>query len=154
MQNTILHVTGVKSNSPSPRWKCSPRDPDNLDQQLPGIVVLLRQAGAGLHLLHHLPALAPAPRVHPSWGRQQEQHPLDQPLLVEPCEDVLLVLGALHAGDEAEEEVHDGGGGEVGEEEAGEAGLGLDVLYDLEARILVRVPVLYQPCEDNSQLHE
>ena len=42
----------------------------------------------------------------------------------------------------------------MGEEEAGEAGLGLDVLYDLEARILVRVPVLYQPCEDNSQLHE
>ena len=152
MENTILQVTGGKYNSPCYWWNCSPRDPDNLDQQLSGIVVLLRQAGAGLHLLDDLPA--PAPRVHPSWGRQQVEHPLDEPLLVEPGEDVLLVLCALHAGDEAEEEVHDGGGGEVGEQQAGEAGLGLDVLNDLEARILVRVPVLYQPCKDNSQLHE
>ena len=70
---------------------------------------------------------------------------------IEYREDVLLVLGALHAGDEAEEEVHDGGGCEVGEEQAHEALLGLDVLDDLEARVLVRVPVLYQPCKERSE---
>ena len=46
-------------------------------------------------------------------------------------EDVLFVFGALDAGDEAEEEVHDGRGGDVGEEEPGEALLHFDVLDDL-----------------------
>ena len=39
----------------------------------------------------------------------------------------------------------------MGEEEADEALLGLDVLDDLEARVLVRVPVLYQPCKERSE---
>ena len=40
----------------------------------------------------------------------------------------------------------------MGEQQAGEALLGLDVLDDLQARVLVRVPILYQPCKDNSEI--
>ena len=54
----------------------------------------------------------------------------------------MFVLVPLHAGDEPQEEVHDGGGPEVCEEELCEAGLALDVLYHLETRVLIAVPVL------------
>ena len=67
-------------------------------------------------------------------------------------EDILLVLGALHTGDQPQEQVHHGRGADVGEQQAGEALLGLDVLDDLQARVLVRVPILYQPCKDNSEI--
>ena len=46
-------------------------------------------------------------------------------------ENILFVFCALDAGDESKEEVHDGGGGDVGEEQPGEALLHLDVLDDL-----------------------
>ena len=57
-------------------------------------------------------------------------------------QNVLLVLHPLDTGDEPEEEVHHGGGGQVGEEQLRELWLGLDVLYDLETGVLVAVPVL------------
>lgn len=40
----------------------------------------------------------------------------------------------------------------MGEEEPGEPLLHFDVLDDLQARVLVRVPILYQPCKDNSEI--
>ena len=46
-------------------------------------------------------------------------------------EDVLFVFCALDAGDEPKEEVHDSGGGDMGEEEPSEPLLHFDVLDDL-----------------------
>ena len=46
-------------------------------------------------------------------------------------ENILFVFCALDAGDESKEEVHDGGGGDVGEEQPGEPLLHFDVLDDL-----------------------
>ena len=46
-------------------------------------------------------------------------------------EDILLVFCPLNAGDEPQEEVHDSRGGDVGEEQPGEALLRFDVLDDL-----------------------
>ena len=57
-------------------------------------------------------------------------------------ENVLLHLCPLDASDEPEKEVHDSRGAHVLEQEAAEAGLGLDVLNHLEAGVLVAVPVL------------
>ena len=45
--------------------------------------------------------------------------------------DILLIFCPLDAGYEPQEEVHDSGGGDVGEEQPGEALLHFDVLDDL-----------------------
>ena len=122
----------------------------------------------GLLLLLFLSLISPTPICHRS-RCQQSNRTLDQLLVVQPLkvaedkmlllllsrahrEDILLVLGALHTGDQPQEQVHHGGGADVGEQQAGEALLGLDVLDDLQARVLVRVPILYQPCKDNSEI--
>ena len=55
---------------------------------------------------------------------------------------VLFVLVPLHAGDQPQQEIHHGGGAQVCEEELRELGLTLDVLYHLETRVLIAVPVL------------
>ena len=63
-------------------------------------------------------------------------------------ENVLLVLRPVHAGDQSQQEVHHGAGGEVGQKQRGELWLGLNVLYDLETGVLVAVPILLRPPGD------
>ena len=46
-------------------------------------------------------------------------------------QNVLLVLHAVHTGDQSQQEVHHGAGRQVGQQQRGELWLGLNIFYDL-----------------------
>jgi hypothetical protein len=53
-----------------------------------------------------------------------------------------------------EEEVHDGGGVDVAEQQLNKSGLGLDVVDHLEAGELVRIPILPQKKQQSGTTHK
>ena len=65
--------------------------------------------------------------------------------------NILLDLYALNAGDEAQEQVHNGGGMHVPQQAVGEARPGVEVGDDLDAGHLIAIPVLHRNKQRHSQ---